>query len=327
MKTIPFGSRAFSIGLAVALLAGCGAAIVAPYTNTPALSLTNKRTSITPSLYKIATQIGSGWYDPDENAVNSNGDVFVLDKNGLYRVSPPFTGPAHGKMKLLLKVGGKGANPEYFSTDYFGNVFFNNPVNGKAVSGIYRANAKGDISQVCVQSPCSGWGISGLASDATGTIYFDRVISGSQCGQECSAIYEVPHSGGKWGAPEQYGPLLPCCLGGLAIDGSHNIYAIVYTGSGYSWLGEVGGSGNIIPVGPHKLKAESLAVERGCKTSCPVYFSGQGKVAEVSPPFTGPNNGKVTRIFYNADAAWISVSSDNVYMSIPNKDKVVELVP
>ncbi|MGB8151334.1 MAG: NHL repeat-containing protein, partial [Candidatus Cybelea sp.] len=220
--------------------------------------------------------VGTGWKAPWDVAVDSKGSVYVGDisLNAVKKVSPPFRGGTHGKIRDLGQFG----KPESLAVDSKGNVYVFEAYGHDEILQVTPSGVKNLVANYLDTDE------GGLAADSHENVYF---ASG--------ALYELRHkAAGGWDAPRQIGPKFSYAYD-VALDPAGNLY--VAEGRAVE---ELTPSGKVVMVGSGFKAPSGVAVDRTCKSSCAVYVADNERswIWKVSPPFDGSTHGKITKIGY-----------------------------
>jgi hypothetical protein len=280
MKTIPFGSRALGIGLAVALLAGCGGAQIAPNAATPSVQAKQIKsgTSRCPCLY-VANQFGSYTGNITVYASGASGDAV------------PIQNIAGSKTGL--------DTPEGVAVDDSGNMYVANEVNNSVT--VYAAGSTGNVAPVqTIMGSNTGLGIPfGIAIGPTdGNIYVANIRGTNQLG---SITVYPPNANGNWPPSATITGEYSQLRGprSVYLDAEGNIYSTgdkTYTGGGQAILEYSAGS-----------TSDALPIRI-------IYNHGKGKQKDIDFPW-GLTLDSANNIYLNNYVGTPYKSTVSVYSS------------
>ena len=207
--------------------------------------------------------VGTGWQAPWAVAVDSKGSAYVGDisLNAVKRVSPPFRGGTHGKIRNL----GQFSKPESLAVDSKGNVY------------VFEASGQDETLQVTpngVKNLVANYletDEGGLAVDSHENVFF---VSGDSLRNQTQG-----HRG--MGRPRQIWPKFTNAFD-VARDLAGNLY-IAEEGA----VQQLEPSGKVVTVGSGFQAPNAVAVDRTCKSSSAVYVADYDRnwTWKVSPPF------------------------------------------
>jgi hypothetical protein len=296
----------------LAALAGCIASPSQP--SVPTTAQPHVVNAVGPPGTKIIL-VGTGWKGPGGLAIDAKEDAYVVDTlSVIKRVSPPFTGRTHGKIRTILK---DSYSPLGIAVDGHENVYFSWDADVDFVEQITPKGVKNLVYRGY------GQGFGSVAVDGNEDVY--ATANYNNHGSYYGSIYFIAHTrSGGWKAPVSVGPKFPSGVGPIAVDAERNIYV----GDPFDHdVKKLTPSGKIVKVGSN-LEAAGIATPLGCKVRCPVYVTDGNRLEKISPPFDGPTHGKITEIGYGfSGPEGVAVRSGDVFVSDTGNLQVKEVIP